>query len=69
MGLNLSHVDDFTIAGEDEFVNRIVKGIERKFTVSKVDEDDFRFTGLDVKAGNGKIEVLMENYANLVEEI
>ena len=67
--MNLSHVDDFTIAGEDEFVNRIVKGIERKFTVSKVDEDEFRFTGLDVKAGNGKIEVLMEDYANLVEEI
>ena len=69
MGLNLSHVDDFTIAGEDEFVERIVKGIERKFTVSKVEKDEFRFTGLDVKAGNGKIEVLMEDYANSVEEI
>ena len=57
------------IAGEDEFVERIVKGIERKVTVSKVEKDVFRFTGLDVKAGNGKIEVSMENYANLVEEI
>merc|ERR1712243_345216 len=27
------------------------------------------FTGLDVKAGNGKIEVSMEDYANSVEEI
>ena len=52
LGLNLSHVDDFTIAGEDEFVERIVKGISKKFTVSKVDKDEFRFTGLDVKAGN-----------------
>ncbi len=69
MGLNLSHVDDFTIAGEDEFVKRIVKGIERKFTVSKIDEDEFRFTGLDVKTGNGKIEDSLEDYANLVEEI
>ena len=28
MGLNLSHVDDFTIAGDVEFVRRIVKGIQ-----------------------------------------
>ena len=37
--------------------------------MSKDDEDEFRFTGLDVKAGNGKIEVSMEDYANSVEEI
>merc|ERR1712126_518522 len=64
-----SHVDDFNIAGDDEFVERIVNGISNKFTVSKVERDVYRFTGLDVKAGNGKIEVSMEDYANLVEEI
>merc|ERR1712239_15353 len=69
MGMNLSHADDFMITGEDEFVERIVNGIARKFSMSKVEKDVFRFTGLYVKAGNGKIEVLMEDYANLVEEI
>ena len=69
LGMNLSHVDDFTIAGDDEFVERIVNGISEKFTVSKVEKDVFRFTGLDVKAGNGRIEVSMEDYANSVEEI
>merc|ERR1712082_505604 len=64
--MNLSHVDGFTLAGDDEFVERILNGISKKFTVEK---DVFRFTGLDVKAGNGKIEVSMEDYANLVEEI
>ena len=39
LGVNLSHVDDFTIAGEEEFVKRIVKGISGKFTISKVEED------------------------------
>ena len=29
MGLNHSHVDDFTIAGDVEFIERIVKGIQR----------------------------------------
>ena len=65
----MSHVDDFTIAGNEEFVRRIVKGILEKFTVSKVEKDEFRFTGLDVKAKEGKIEVSMEDYANSVEEI
>ena len=39
MGLNLSHVDDFTIAGDTEFVQRIVNGIKEKFTVFKIEEN------------------------------
>ena len=58
LGAVLSHVDDFMIAGEKEFVKRIVKGVSDKFTVSKVEEDEFRFTGLDVKAKNEKIKCL-----------
>jgi len=69
MGLILSHVDDFTIAGTQEFVKRIVTGIQEKFTVSKVEEDNFRFTGLDVKTKNGKIEISMEDYAESIKEI
>ena len=65
----MSHVDDFTIGGDEEFVKRIVKGILEKFTVSKVEENEFRFTGLDVKAEKGKIEVAMEDYAKSVELI
>ena len=30
--------DDFTIAGNEEFVRRIVKGISEKFAVSKVEK-------------------------------
>merc|ERR1712163_38431 len=69
MGLILSHVDDFTIAGTQEFVQRIVAGIEEKFTVSKVEEDNFRFTGLDVKTKDGKIDVSMEDYAESIQEV
>ena len=66
--VNLSDTP-FTIAGEDEFVKRIVKGVSDKFTVSKVEEDEFRFTGLDVKVKNEKIEVSMEDYASSLEPI
>merc|ERR1712101_37676 len=69
MGLNLSHVDNFTIAGDIEFVERIVNGIKEKFTVSKIEEDKFRFTGLDVKVEDGKVQVSMEDYADSVNEI
>merc|ERR1712112_640775 len=61
--------DDFTVAGEEEFVKRVVKGINDKFTVSKVEEDEFRFTGLDVKVKEETIEVSMEDYASSVEPI
>ena len=46
-----------------------MKGVSDEFTVSKIEEDEFRFTGLDVKAKNGKIEVSMEEYASSVEPI
>merc|ERR1711954_505073 len=69
MGLILSHVDDFTIAGNTDFVKRIVTGIKERFTVSKVEEDNFRFTGLDVKTKNGKIEISMKDYADSIKEI
>merc|ERR1712112_313719 len=58
-----------TVAGEEEFVKRVVKRINDKFTVSKIEEDEFRFTGLDVKAKEGSIEVSMEDYAKSVEPI
>merc|ERR1712115_7961 len=69
IGMILSHVDDFTIAGTQEFVNRIVKGIKRKFTVSKVEENNFRFKGLDVKTNDEQIEISMEDYADSINEI
>ena len=37
LGVVLSHVDDFTVAGEEKFVKRIVKGVSDKFTVSKIE--------------------------------
>ena len=65
----LSHRDDFTIAGTQQFVNRIVKGIKKKFTISKIEENNFRFTGLDVKTNDEQIEISMEDYADSINEI
>merc|ERR1712115_241514 len=66
IGMILSHVDDFTIAGTKAFVNRIIKGLKKKFTVSKIEENHFRFKGLDVKTNNERIDISMKDYANSI---
>ena len=69
IGMILSHVDDFTITGTSEFVNRIVEGLKKIFTISKIEENNFRFTGLDVKTNDEQIEISMEDYADSINEI
>ena len=34
-----------------------------------MEEDNFRFTGLDVKTKDGNIEISMEDYADSINEI
>ena len=50
-----------TLPGDDAFYHENKNGVLMGMNLSHV--DDFRI------AGNGKIEVLMEDYANSVEEI
>ena len=69
IGVILSHVDDFTITGTNEFVNRIVEGLKKIFTISKIEENNFRFTGLDVKTTDEGIKISMEDYAKSIKEI
>ena len=45
----ITHVDDFNLAGTPDFVKDVISVVEKEVTVSKVEEDVFRFTGLDVK--------------------
>merc|ERR1712098_975853 len=42
---------------------------KKKFTVSKVEENNFRFTGLDVKTNDEQIEISMKDYADSINEI
>ena len=65
----MTHVDDFYIAGTPDFVKRVVDHIGRELTVSKIEEDCFRFTGLDIKKVDNGIEVSMEDYTNSLEDI
>ena len=52
-----------------EFVKEIISVVEEELTVSKVEEDTFRYTGLDVKIVTDRIEVSMEDYSKSLKEI
>ena len=47
-GAIITHIDDFTLAGTPDFIKEVLEMVERELTVSKVEKDNFRFTGLDI---------------------
>ena len=49
IGAVITHVDNFTMAGTDEFIKETLKIIGKELTISKIEEDDFRYTGIDVQ--------------------
>ena len=61
-GAVFTHVDNFEVAGTPEFVKEIISVVEEELTVSKVEEDTFRYTGLDVKIVSEGIKISMEDY-------
>ena len=66
-GAVITHVDN--LAGTDEFVEKVISVVEEELTVSKVEEDVFRFTGLDVKVVTDGIEISMEDYSQSLKDI
>ena len=48
-GAIIIHIDDFNLAGTVEFVEKVIAHVEQELTVSKIEEDVFRFTDLVIK--------------------
>ena len=69
LGAVITHVDDFTLAGTESFIKEVLETISRELTVSKIERDNFRYTGIDVSAMNDGIEVQMEDYVESLEEM
>ena len=68
-GMISSHVDDFILAGSDAFFKKITQKIAEKLEISKLEDNEFRFTGMDVKKEGDVIVVSMEDYAKSLEKI
>ena len=43
--------------------------VEKELTVSKMEEDKFRYTGLDVNVISDGIEISMEKYAKSLQNL
>ena len=69
MGAFITHVDNFTLAGTETFIKEVLETISRELTVSKIERDNFRYTGIDVLAMDDGIEVQMEDYVESLEEM
>ena len=65
----ITHVDDFTLAGTEDFIKEVLETVGKELTVSKIERDRFRYTGIDVSAVNDGIEIEMEDYVKSLEEI
>ena len=48
-GMVLTCVDDFDLAGTEGFVDMVTKRVSAVLDVSKVEDDKFRYTGIDIK--------------------
>ena len=46
-------VDDFDFAWTESFVERVTKEISGNLDVLKVEDDKFRYTGIDIKKEEG----------------
>ena len=64
-----SHGDDFKIAADEEFRLEIIERIRKHLTISKVEKNEFRFTGVDFKRTETSVTMSMEDYAPSLTKI
>ena len=55
-------MDDFILAGTEKFLEEITNMIAEKLEILKLEDNEFRFTGMDVKKDGDVIIVSMEDF-------
>ena len=68
-GTVITHVNNFTLAGNEDFIKEVLETVSREPTVSKIERDSFRYTGIDVSTVDDGIEIVMEDYVASLEEV
>ena len=69
IGTVITHVDDFTLARTDAFINEVIETVSRELTVSKIEKYNFRYMGIDVKTIEDGIEIEMMDYVAILKEV
>ena len=65
----ITHVYDFTLAGTPDFIKEVLEMIERELTISKIERDNFCFTGLDISTVEDGFEIGMADYVDSLTDI
>ena len=60
-------VDDFDLAGTERFVDMVTEKLSAALVVSKVEDDKYRYTGIDIRRLKDEIEISMDDYANSLQ--
>ena len=68
-GMVLSHVDDFLLSGDSNFITETIDIVTAELKVSKVERDHFRFTGVDIVKHDTGITMSMNEYASSIEDL
>ena len=68
-GVLLLHVDDLLALGSDKFHANIIDDLKNKFTFGKIEKNEFRFCGIDIKVTNDGIIISQNDYVDSLEEI
>ena len=68
-GCVITHIDDFTLAGTPDFIKEVLEMIERELTISKIERDNFCFTGLDISTVEDGFEIGMADYVDSLTDI
>ena len=69
IGTVITHVDNFTLAGTEAFINEVLETVSRELTVSKIERDNFRYAGINMKTIEDGIEIEMKDYVDSIEEV
>ena len=68
-GIVSTCVDYLDIVGSTSFVELITDKVSAVLDISKVEDDKFRFTGIDIRKMEDGIEISMDDYADSLEKI
>ena len=68
-GMTVLHVDDFLVAGSQEFLNMISTKLKDRFTFGKMELAKFKFTGLNIEQTQEGIYVDQIQYIHSLQPI
>ena len=55
----ITNVDDFKLAGTDAFIKEVLETISRELTISKIERDNFHYTGMDISTVKDGFKIAM----------